>query len=274
LGAGAIIGPGYSWVSVFEIVRNMAMQYARDLDKRRKRFLFTLCASIIILAFIVLSVINYLEGDLLEEKINLIVMGIMLGGLFTIYNLDADTAVYRATHLFISLSFAYCVYIGAGKGTVLQWSFIMPLLFFYFFGTKEGSIWVINFLIMIFIMLLISYFNDLYSYDIFYLIRFFAIFIVISVIGYGLESSRHTFGRLLNEKNKALLQEKEQLEEAMANIRILTGLLPICSVCKRIRDDQGYWNQLEAYLSEHSDIIFSHSICPECAKRLYPEQQE
>jgi hypothetical protein len=52
---------------------------------------------------------------------------------------------------------------------------------------------------------------------------------------------------------------------------VLTGLLPICARCKKIRDDQGYWNQIEAYIQEHSDAKFSHGICPNCAKRLYPE---
>ena len=62
-----------------------------------------------------------------------------------------------------------------------------------------------------------------------------------------------------------------ELQDALANIRILRGLLPICCNCKKIRDDKGYWSQLEKYLHEHSDAEFSHSICPECLRKLYPE---
>ncbi len=50
-----------------------------------------------------------------------------------------------------------------------------------------------------------------------------------------------------------------------------SGLIPICSSCKKIRDDKGYWNQIESYIESHSEADFSHSICPECAKKLYPD---
>jgi len=62
-----------------------------------------------------------------------------------------------------------------------------------------------------------------------------------------------------------------KLQEAMAKIKTLSGLLPICMHCKKIRDDKGYWNQIESYLHEHSDAEFSHSICQECAKKYYPD---
>jgi hypothetical protein len=69
------------------------------------------------------------------------------------------------------------------------------------------------------------------------------------------------------EKEKLIAE----LKEALSNVRILSGLLPICASCKKIRDDNGYWNQIEAYIKEHSDADFSHGICPDCAQKLYPE---
>ena len=63
----------------------------------------------------------------------------------------------------------------------------------------------------------------------------------------------------------------EQLQKALTEVRTLSGLLPICSSCKRIRDDQGYWQQIEGYLHDHSNLDFTHGICPECARRLYPD---
>ncbi len=62
----------------------------------------------------------------------------------------------------------------------------------------------------------------------------------------------------------------DQLHQAMRNVKVLTGLLPICASCKKIRDDQGYWKQIETYIKEHSEADFTHSICPKCAKVLYP----
>jgi PAS domain S-box-containing protein len=63
----------------------------------------------------------------------------------------------------------------------------------------------------------------------------------------------------------------EELQKALSEVRTLSGLLPICASCKKIRDDSGYWNQLETYISRHSSAEFSHGICPECARKLYPE---
>ncbi len=70
------------------------------------------------------------------------------------------------------------------------------------------------------------------------------------------------------KKSEKLIQE---LKKALTNVKQLSGLLPICSSCKKIRDDKGYWNQIEAYIQEHSEAEFSHSICQECAEKLYPD---
>ncbi|MBW1815163.1 MAG: response regulator [Deltaproteobacteria bacterium] len=63
----------------------------------------------------------------------------------------------------------------------------------------------------------------------------------------------------------------EELEKALSEIKILKGIIPICANCKKIRDDKGYWNQIEAYIRDHSEAEFSHGICPECSKELYPD---
>ena len=61
-----------------------------------------------------------------------------------------------------------------------------------------------------------------------------------------------------------------ELEGALVKVKKLSGLLPICSGCKKIRDDKGYWSQVESFIQEHSDAQFTHSLCPECKKKLYP----
>lgn len=69
-------------------------------------------------------------------------------------------------------------------------------------------------------------------------------------------------------------QAEEALQEAFDQIRTLRGILPICMHCRRIRDDQGYWQMVEVYVRDHSEAEFSHSICPKCAHELYAEFQE
>jgi hypothetical protein len=69
--------------------------------------------------------------------------------------------------------------------------------------------------------------------------------------------------------------EREQLimelQAALANIKTLRGLLPICASCKQIRDDRGYWTEVEVYIRDHAEVEFSHGLCPDCAKKLYPD---
>ncbi len=74
------------------------------------------------------------------------------------------------------------------------------------------------------------------------------------------------------ERKQAIIEKDRliaELREALANVKTLTGLLPICASCKQIRDDHGYWQQVESYIQKHSSAVFTHSICPRCARRLY-----
>jgi PAS domain S-box-containing protein len=75
--------------------------------------------------------------------------------------------------------------------------------------------------------------------------------------------------RKANEAEREALIAK--LKEALAEIKTLSGMLPICANCKKIRDDEGYWQQIEEYIGSHSDAVISHSICPDCMRKLYPE---
>jgi len=92
------------------------------------------------------------------------------------------------------------------------------------------------------------------------------------------EFYRHAIGNdpvpQLRELIIALLHSlhlrQEELRETRSELKILTGLLPICISCKKIRDDQGYWTQLESYIHKYSEAQFSHSICPNCVEKLYP----
>jgi hypothetical protein len=74
-----------------------------------------------------------------------------------------------------------------------------------------------------------------------------------------------------DEERERLIGE---LETALNQVKILSGIVPICTFCKEIRDDKGYWNQLESFISEHSDAQFSHSVCPKCMARMHPGEPE
>jgi DNA-binding NtrC family response regulator len=90
------------------------------------------------------------------------------------------------------------------------------------------------------------------------------------------ESNRELTNEILERKK--VVEEKEkliiELQESLAKIKTLSGLLPICAWCKKIRDDAGYWQQLESYIGKHSGAEFSHSICPDCLKEKFSELED
>jgi PAS domain S-box-containing protein len=88
-----------------------------------------------------------------------------------------------------------------------------------------------------------------------------------------IDSVNGVFFNITERKRAEEEREKmiRELQNALAEIKTLSGLLPICAHCKNIRDDKGYWNKIEAYIHKHSDAEFTHGICPECAKKYYPD---
>ena len=76
------------------------------------------------------------------------------------------------------------------------------------------------------------------------------------------------------KSEKKLQEEKNKLQDALDEIKTLRGIIPICSHCRQVRDDEGLWKQIEEYIRTHSEAMFSHGICPDCLKEHYPEQHD
>jgi DNA-binding response OmpR family regulator len=81
----------------------------------------------------------------------------------------------------------------------------------------------------------------------------------------------HRLQQDLAQKNTELRAKNEQLQQTLDQVKILSGLLPICANCKKIRDDQGYWQDVAVYIRDHSEAEFTHGICPGCMLKLYPD---
>ena len=131
-----------------------------------------------------------------------------------------------------------------------------------------------------------------YPYPKDFKIRFFTTYAIVAAVAFWFEHFRETYRTGMETKcveletertrlefeileRRRTESEKEhaitQLKDALAQVRVLRGLLPICSSCKQIRDEHGNWTQIEAYIDERSEAKFSHGICPDCARRLYPD---
>ena len=75
-------------------------------------------------------------------------------------------------------------------------------------------------------------------------------------------------------RERELAEKNRELEQTLQEVKVLRGFIPICASCKKIRDDKGYWQQLETYIQERSEALFSHGICKDCMKKLYPDLAE
>lgn len=84
-----------------------------------------------------------------------------------------------------------------------------------------------------------------------------------------ISTARHADLMCLRDLYREMEEKNKKLEEALSEIQTLRGILPICAGCKKIRDDKGYWNQIELYIEAHSEAEFSHGICPDCMEKLY-----
>lgn len=82
--------------------------------------------------------------------------------------------------------------------------------------------------------------------------------------------ARVEVGRRMIEMQIALAAKVEELKLAVEQVKTLRGIVPICASCKNVRDDQGYWSRVESYVRDHTEAEFSHAVCPDCMKKLYP----
>ena len=216
------------------------------------------------------TVIDYFENDGLEFIIDVSMMAILVFRTIGIFKFNADRFVYFIGLNLLNIAIFYNVAIGAGGIVALVWIYLPPLLIFYFLEQTDSIVSIIFFFCVAIILLLFPGLFGTFDYGMTISFRLLISLLFISIIAYGLESSRYRFSMLLKKSNDDLTLGKEKLEAALSKIKTLSGMLPICSYCKKIRDDKGYWNQIEEYLRDHSNAEFSHSICKECAQKHYP----
>jgi hypothetical protein len=131
-------------------------------------------------------------------------------------------------------------------------------------------------LILAFIVLAVDKLGDYFLLapgDMFYIDVVVAILLIVA--GCLLDVNLHKLAREkkiereLRRANEKLDETNRALRKSLARVKVLSGLLPICASCKKVRDDKGYWRQLESYLYKHSEAEFAHWLCPECIEQLW-----
>ncbi|MDN5279986.1 MAG: hypothetical protein PWR01_3951 [Clostridiales bacterium] len=180
----------------------------------------------------------------------------------------------------------------AGLAGVLSFSFLAGGVFLIpvaaivaslFFTGKEIVVFS-TILVLFFITSAISFlfnfekvidFAKVLSENHFYFVSYFSCFVYFLIVTcMTIMNFRRVVKELIDEifhQSSEIENKNEQLVVVQKTLKTLSGLLPICSSCKKIRDDKGYWNQLELYIKDHSEAEFSHGICPDCFKTLYTD---
>lgn len=201
------------------------------------------------------------NGQVVEGIVLLLFIAVLAGIYFAIRQSKNMPRQYRFSGVAVLLYLNVELAMGGAEGHAFLWFYFIPSAAFYLVGNREGVLWVLASLLLSGIVLFTPLFHD---YEIEIAARFVATYLIVAILSFGLEYSRNWY-------YQELLLEKKSLEEALREVKILQGLLPICSYCKSIRDDTGYWKQIESYIRENSEADFSHGICPACLKKHYSE---
>jgi hypothetical protein len=231
-----------------------------DVTERRRRIFLGLAVAIAVPTILVLDVTGKPGRGSAEAIIDFLTIAALIAILICARFLRTGTWLYRLGALVVGVSLPFYLILDPGDGSRVVWSFAFPLAFIFLLGKREGAVWTALFLLAGALALLTGM-AELSSET---QIRYLTTFILCSILAYIIESLRERF----DAESRELI---ERLEKALSEVKTLEGLLPICAACKKVRDDRGYWNQIEAYIQDRADARFTHSVCPECIEELYPE---
>ena len=184
-------------------------------------------------------------------------------------SLRSGLIIYRINAALFAGLLLYMVILGGIGGSKALWMFVFPLIAFFLLGTWEGLAWTAG-LYLVAVCLASGAVHGLHTfrYEGEFATRFSMTYWIITAIGCWFEFLRQHYRNGMEAERQRLMEEQNLLREALAKVKQLSGLLPICASCKKIRDDQGHWVPIESYIRIRSEAEFSHSICPDCGEQL------
>ena len=247
------------------LIEKLFVKADMEVDEERRQFFLAIGLLLSIPVLFIFACQDLMEGSRLEGIFVMGIVPVFIIHLIVLKTMNNVLFISRISTFLILILLSHELYIGGGNGYAFVWFYPIPIGVFFLFGKREGSIWILSSFVTSLFVLVLNLSN--HSYDSSSISRFLVSYAMVAAFSYGIEASRYRY-------YTKLVEEKELLEKATEEIKRLSGLLPICSSCKKIRDNKGYWNQIEDYVDEHSEVTFTHGICPECARELYPDFYE
>lgn len=234
-------------------------------EEKRKR-LCVVAVTLMAIPFLLgYGVVHLVIGEGIENSMaDLLTAGLFIATLLFLRK-DVDGRVaYRTAMAGFSFLLFFNVAVGLYQGSDILWLYIYPLVAFFMFGLREGLLWNGLLLGPVFLVVLFPAPLKSYVFSAEYQVRLILSLTMITAVAWLLESLRVYF-------YDRVQAQKAELEKAADDIRFLKGLIPICSVCRKIRDDEGYWQALDEYIAAHTGARMSHGICESCLKKTNPE---
>lgn len=226
-----------------------------------------------------LGTIAFIQGSFSLGVIDFFILSFLLWLFYDLRNAKRYNRSAIMGTVVMSLFFAYLIISGGVENTAYLWLITYPPIAIFLLGGRIGA--YVSSLFITFIALVMIFRAQIgipASYSNSLLIRFFAVYISVHSITYAIERMRFVVQHKmenanteLGELNKENLKLIGELKKTIDEVKTLQGIIPICAHCKKIRNDGGYWEQVEEYVRDHSQAQFSHSICPQCKAELYAE---
>jgi len=275
----------YAIIASYAVVIVLILLLINQVDPSKIKTWFIIMSILVIYRIMIVILFNKIRPGIgsAEKWSRFIYLNSFLGGLLWgasgIYLFPHDSFPHQ---IFVLLILGgLCAAIVASYAS-LKWNVtifsvltLLPISIMFFFGSSEVSIYT-GFLTLIFLaLIIISSFEVHKTIKESLNLRIDKMDLIarledekIRIENLNLDLRKEIKEREKTEQQKAALID--ELQQALNEIKHLSGLLPICSECKKIRDDQGFWRQVEDYIASHSQAVFSHGICPECREKLYP----
>lgn len=257
-----------------------------NLEILRKIFMLNCIITFAIIFLTLLGTLAFVQQNYILGSVDVIFASLLAGTLLFLRKKKKQKVVSAVTTVISGIFFLFLIAFGGVDNTAYVWLFTYPLVSIFLLGAGVGTVTSLTFLGMAVVVFVVGHHVALFaSYSTNLILRIVPTYMTIylfalvmektrEIVQKRLETSRSELERSLGELEKSY-QEKEKLladlQASNREIRILQGILPICSHCKKIRDDDGNWLQFESYVRDHSDADFSHGLCPECRAQLYPE---
>jgi len=252
-------------------------KYFEYIDARRSFLLKVLLVIFITIAAIFIPV-NISLGD---WPLAYVEMGVIVFSICLLHYLRKPQYLSACSYAFVFVGALWSVIascLPSSDYTIFVWNAYVPALSFFLLGKKTAISFCRIYLPVIIGIFLYRHFYTQDGQPLEVALNLVLYMLFISVLYMYYESTRaHTEKMLVDDIVARIKTENENtvlisnLREALAEVKSLSGLLPVCSCCKKIRDDKGYWNKLEVFIEERSEAQFSHGMCPDCAQELYPD---